>query len=107
MNTEIERAKEVATLQATVQAQAREIRDLKSAVAASNASIDELAKQVAALTLSVQPMLQSAAKLDRLLTEADRQDGMKTLAGKIVGGSFLASIGAALIGVYHYFAGGG
>ncbi len=106
MNTEIERAAEVAALKATVQAQAREIRDLKAAVTASHESIDKLAEQVAALTLSVQPMLQSAAKLDRLLSEADRQDGMKTLGKQIVGGSFLAALGAGLLGVYKFFAGG-
>jgi len=103
---ELEHAKELAALGAKLEARDMEIRDLKKAMEATNASLDKLSEQVAALTLQVQPMLNSAAKLDRLLTEADRQDGMKTLGKQVVGGGALAAVGAALLGIYNYFVGG-
>jgi len=104
-------AAEIAGLKATVQAQSREIRDLKRVakeLADTHAStVDELSGKLDALTLQIQPLILSAEKINALLTKADREDGMKSLAKTLIGGGFLAAIGAALMGVFHYFAGAG
>ena len=102
-------AAEIAGLKATVQAQSREIRDLKRVakeLADTHAStVSDLAGKLDTLTLQIQPLILSAEKINDLLTEADRQDGMKALAKTLVGGGFLAAIGAALMGIFHYFRG--
>lgn len=108
---------EGASLKATTRAQAVEIRDLKKAVdavvekmdAAAEKNAEALTAMTAAfhsLQLQVTPMLKSAEKLDRLLTEADRQDGMKTLASKLVGGGVIGTVLTALAGIFYYFKGG-
>lgn len=104
---EIELEKQVAMLAERGKARDMEIRDLKRYVAQTNKALDRVADQMAALTLQVQPMLNSAAKLDQLLTEADRMDGMKTLAKQVVGWGFLGALGAAIAGIYRYFMGAG
>lgn len=104
---ELEHAKELAALGAKLEARDMEIRDLKKAMEATNRSVDNLTAEVAALRLQVQPMLRSAEKLEKLLSEADRQDGMKSLAQQVVGWGALGAFGAALVGIYRYFMGGG
>ncbi len=104
-------AAEIADLKATVRAQSREIRDLKSAAkdhaTAHAGAVTELGEQIRELTLQIQPFVKSAERIDKLLTEADRQDGMKALAKTLVGGGFLAGVGAAIVGIFNYFAGTG
>jgi hypothetical protein len=101
-------AAEIASLKATVAAQSREIRDLKNAAkeqTASHAAIaHNLSDKLDALTLQIAPFLKSAERIDALLAEADRQDGMKALAKTLIGGGVLASLGAAIVGIFHYFA---
>lgn len=100
---------EVASLKATVRARDLEIRDLKKTITTISSDLTdamkELAKAQQELTLKVQPMLESAKKLDELLTKADQFDGMQTLASKLVGGGILTAVGAALAGIYGYFKG--
>lgn len=104
-------AAEIAGLKATVRAQSREIRDLKETakeqIANQTALAEDLGAKVEALTLQLAPFLKSAERIDKLLAEADRQDGMRDLAKTLIGGGFFAGAGAALLGVYHYFVGGG
>jgi hypothetical protein len=101
---------EIAALKETVKAQSREIRDLKTAhrdlTRQQAESISALAKEIEALTLGIQPVLMSAERLNKLLIEADRQDGMKSAAKLIVGTGFVAMIGAAIAGIYNFFAKG-
>lgn len=103
---ELEHAKELAALGAKLEARDMEIRDLKKAMQATNRSVDQLTAEVAALRLQVQPMLHIAERLEKLLAEADRQDGMKSLGKQIVGWGFLGALGAAMAGIYRYFMGG-
>jgi seryl-tRNA synthetase len=100
---------EIASLKATVKAQAVEIRDLKKLFGETskefNDSLRALTKAQNELMLQVQPMVNSAAKLEKLLTEADRNDGMKSLAKLLIGGGFIAACASALAGIYEYFKG--
>jgi len=57
------------------------------------------------LTLQLQPFIKSAEKIDKLLTEADRQDGMRSLAKTLIGGGVLASVLAGIAGIFTYFKG--
>jgi hypothetical protein len=102
-------AAEIAALKATVRAQSREIRDLKVAardLAQNNAAkIEDLATKIEEMNGQLQPFVLSAQKIDKILTEADRQDGMRSLAKTLIGGGFLAGIGAAIVGIFKYFAG--
>jgi hypothetical protein len=100
----------IAALESTITSQAREIRDLKRALA--NASVQqatglkELADNFSNLSMQVQPMIYSAARLEELLIKADRADGMRSLVIALMGGGFIASAGAALLGLFQYFSRG-
>ena len=102
---------DVAALKATVRAQSIEIRDLKSALAEatkSNAdSVTALGEKLEALTLAMQPLLLAGPRLEQLLLEAEQQKGMERLGKAVAGTGFLALLGSAVLGIYHYFAKGG
>lgn len=113
---------EIAALKSTIRAQGIEIRDLKQAMAQASKdhtaalaessrqhseAMTSLSKKVDDLTLAIQPMLISAARLNLLLQEADRQDGMRKLAKLIGGGTFIALVGSAMAGIFHFFSRGG
>lgn len=106
-----EQTAEIASLKATVRAQALEIRDLKKMLGTVStemtSAIKELTASQAEMALQVQPVVKSAEKLEKLITEADRADGMKSLATMLIGGGFFASAGAALLGLFQYFSKGG
>lgn len=101
---------ETAALKATITGLNREIRDMKIAHRDSNKqstdSIEALANEIAALRLVIQPVLKSSARLEQLLIEADRQDGMKSLAKLIVSGGLIAMLAAAIVGIYEFFSKG-
>jgi hypothetical protein len=102
---------EVAALKATIKAQGIEIRDLKAAHAQAlkvNAdAMGDLSEKLEALTLQMQPLLLATPKLTALLDEAERQKGMAQLGKLLVGGGAFTFIGAAALGIYNYFIGGG
>lgn len=101
---------EIAALKETVRAQSREIRDLKTAhrdmTREQAASIGKLADEIEALSKAMQPLLISGQRLNQLLIEADRQDGMKSAAKLIIGTGFVAMLSAAIAGIYNFFAKG-
>lgn len=104
-------AAEVASLKATVQAQAREIRDLKVAL---NSASDANAEAIKALTAkmdahmnAMQPVLVSSTALMALLQESQRQKGFVDLGKQLAGWGIFGMLGAAVMGVYHFFANGG
>lgn len=66
-----------------------------------------LSHKVDGLTLAIQPLISSAERLDALLREADRQDGMRSLAKWIAGTTFLGLLVSAMAGMYQFFSRGG
>jgi predicted RNase H-like nuclease (RuvC/YqgF family) len=106
VSTEIEQAKQIAALTAKVEAKDMEIRDLKQALYSTNRSLSRLAREVEAFRREVQPMLALAQRLESLLIEADRQDGMRRLAKQLIGWGALGAFAAALVGIYRHFMGG-
>lgn len=101
---------EVAALKATVKAQAIEIRDLKLALSSSSQAqaqaLNNLDEKFDALTLQLQPLLIAGPKLQQLLDAAERRQGMEQLGKVVAGTGFFSLLGAAVLGVYHYFAKG-
>jgi hypothetical protein len=104
-------AVKIARLEATVHAQSIEIRDLKAAFAtaseANSVALTALAQELKNLTLQTQPALLAHAKLLELIAESEREKGMVALGKMVVGGGAFSVIGAALYGIWEFFAKGG
>lgn len=103
-------AAEIATLKETVRTLNREIRDLKRAQADSDktrtAEMKALTEEIELLHRAVLPVMALAPRLERLLIEADKQDGFKSAAKLILGGGVIGTLAAALAGVWEFFSKG-
>jgi chromosome segregation ATPase len=101
---------EIATLKETVRTLNREIRDLKRAHSESDrartAEMKALTDEIEAMHRAVLPIMSIAPRLEKLLTEADRQDGFKSAAKLMLGGGLIGTLAAVLAGVWEFFAKG-
>ena len=101
---------EIATLKETVRGLNREIRDLKLAQKESDqarsVAMAALTDEIDAMHRSIMPIVTILPRLEKLLIEADRQDGFKSAAKLILGGGLIGTVAAALAGVWEFFSKG-
>lgn len=97
-------AVQIARLEQQVISQNVEIADLKAAHAESLRSLSDA---IRALEESIRPLVAQTGQLTKLISEAEQQRGMVWLARQLIAWGGLAGLGAALYGMFHFFARGG
>lgn len=104
-------AETIAGMKEQIRSQSIEIKDLKVALQdaqrSNSESVNELSGRVRELTRAVQPMAEIMPELKALLMRAAEVDGMTKMARLLLGGGALVAVGAALAGLFRWFANGG
>lgn len=102
---------QIARLEERTKAQDIEIRDLKGALIRSQEengeTIEKLTRTVEKLSDGLAPLVEIQPQLKLLLVKASEVDGMTKLAQFLLGGGVLVALGAALAGIWRWFANGG
>jgi TolA-binding protein len=84
-----------------------ELRDLKQEIDDLHEEVRNLNKALATSQIEMAPLLAASARFVQLVAEADEARGRDKLIGKLASGGILTAIGAAIYGIFEFFAKGG